>query len=53
MSGNGGVRRESLLGVEVNQADIYEENNNEEQTSAILYDNILDKIVEGLDEQKY
>jgi len=48
------VRRESLLAVEVNNLNQGDnEANNDEQSNAILYDNILDKIVEGLDEQKY
>jgi len=48
------VRRESLLAVEANNLNHGDnEANNDEQSNAILYDNILDKIVEGLDEQKY
>ena len=48
------MRRESLLAVEVNNLNQCDnEANNDEQSNAILYDNILDKIVEGLDEQKY
>ncbi len=50
---NGRVGHDSLLAVEVNTNQTDNDTNNDEQSSAILYDNILDTIAVGIDKQIY